>query len=82
MEACNDRQLSHRQLFRRFLVAVAVGALDFRRTAQILRLCEPLQTVDQRFRFLAFVLRLGVQVEAEVQRDVPERIDRGGYVAG
>lgn len=45
VEARDERQLLHRQLLRRLLVHLTLAALDLRRTAQILRASEAVNTI-------------------------------------
>lgn len=75
VEAGHDGQRAHGQLLRRLLVALAGVALDLGTAAQVLGPREPFQAVEQRLgRPTAGMVRL-----AQVQRDVPERVDRSGH---
>ena len=60
------------------LIGVAGGALDLGGRPQMLRFGEPLQTAVQRDG-AAHVARFG-EDGGQVERDVPERIDRRRHV--
>lgn len=72
VETGDDRQGAHRQLLGRLLVRFAGGAFDFGARSEVFGPRESLQAVDQRLGRTAAVVHF-----AQIERDVPERIDGG-----
>ena len=71
MEGSDDRKFLKCELLGALLVTITVATPDLAAAAQVLWLGEPLQTVGQADR-------VRVSDGGEVQRDVPEGINRGG----